>query len=93
MKKPVRSSNLALRFYKGDGWTFEDLEPYLIAGHIEDTQHMHMDDPSWAYYRLGVHSQLNMKRLYHEQVSEVFRRFDDNPSMTDLEFMESFNWS
>jgi len=92
MKKRVSSSNLALRFYKSDGWTREDIEPYLLNGVLEDTSEVHGDSPEWAYYRLEVYSKLNMKKFYKEKVSEVYRMYDDYPNMTDLEFLESKNW-
>ena len=89
-KKRVSSSNLALRFYKADGWTLDDLEPYLLSGKIEDTAIYHGDSPEWAYFRLdGV---LDMNKFYKEKVSEVHRAFDDYPNMTDLEFLKSKNW-
>jgi hypothetical protein len=92
MKKTVCSSNLSLRFYKEDGWTRECLEKYLIRGEISDTEITHGDDPEFAYYILKTNSKLDMKRLYEEQVGRVDRAFDDYPTMTDLQFMESKNW-
>ena len=44
-KKPVSSSNLALRFYKCHGWTREDLEPYLLKGVIQDTEEVNLSSP------------------------------------------------
>lgn len=93
MKKRVSSSNLALRFYKGDGWTREVLEKYLIKGKILDTQFSHhQDPPESAYFILEVGAKLDMPRLYDEQVSEVYRAFNDNPALSDLQFMEHHNW-
>ena len=92
MKKRVQSSNLALRFYKSEGWTKEDLLPYLMKGLIEDTETTHGDKPHYSYYRLDVFSTLDMDRFYKEKVSEVHRAFDDYPNMTDLEFLKSMNW-
>ena len=92
MKKRVSSSNLALRFYKSDMWTREDIEPYLLRGKLGDTAESHGDGPEWAYYILEVHSKLDMKKFYKEKVSEVYRAFNDYPNMTDLEFLESKNW-
>jgi len=92
MKKRVSSSNLALRFYKRDGWTREDLELYLIRGSIEDTSEYHGDSDYFAYYILSIASSLDMKAFYQEKVGEVHRAYDDYPHMTDLEFLESKNW-
>jgi hypothetical protein len=92
MKKRVSSSNLALRFYKMDGWTREVLEKYLIKGSLQDTEFTHHDHGVNAYYILKVGSRLDMQRLYDEQVSEVDRAFNDYPSQSDLQFMESYNW-
>jgi hypothetical protein len=90
MKKIVRSSNLALRFYQNDGWTKEVLEKYLIKGSFLDSKERFGDTN--PYFVLNVGSQLDMKRLYEEQVSSVQRAFDDYPHQTDLGFMERFNW-
>lgn len=92
-KKRVSSSNLALRFYKFDGWTRECLEKYLMKGELYDTEFTHHKDiRENAYYILRPGSALDMARLLNEQVSEVHRTFNDNPSDTDLQFMERFNW-
>jgi hypothetical protein len=92
-KKRVSSSNLALRFYKFDGWTRECLEKYLTKGELIDTEFSHhADTPDNAYFILKPYSKLDMKRLYDEQVSEVLRAFNDNPEWSDLQFMESKNW-
>ena len=93
MKKRVSSSNLALRFYKADGWARETLEKYLIKGELYDTQFTHHQDlPVNAYFILKPGSALDMAKLYDEQVSEVHRTFNDYPQDTDLQFMERFNW-
>ena len=92
MKKAVSSSNLSLRFYLNEGWTRDDIEPYLISGKILNTQETHNDAAEWAYYILDVDSRLDMKRFYEEKVSTVYRRYDDYPNQTDLQFLESKNW-
>jgi hypothetical protein len=93
VKKRVSSSNLALRFYKFDGWTREVLESYLTKGELIDTQFSHhKDKPDEAYFILKPYSVLDMKRLYDEQVAEVHRAFNDYPHDTDLQFMERHNW-
>ncbi len=91
-KKRVSSSHLALRFYKGDGWTLECLKKYLVKGEFLDSEKQFGDNPDWAYFVLKPYSVLDMKRLYDEQVSNVHRAFNDAPEMSDLQFMESKNW-
>jgi hypothetical protein len=85
MKKRVSSSNLALRFYKGDGWTRECLEKYLTRGKLLDTAETHGDKPESAYFILDVGAALDMPKLYAEQVSEVHRAFNDHPQMSDVQ--------
>jgi len=87
-RKVVRSSNLALRFYKRDGWLRETLEVYLIQGRILDTQDLHGDSVDDAYFIFDRGSKVDMKSLYLAEVSEVERRFNDYPEETDLEFLE-----
>jgi hypothetical protein len=91
-KKHVSSSNLSLRFYKGEGWTREEIEPYLLLGDLMDTEEIHGDNPDWAYYILSIDGRIDMERFYEEKVSSVHRAFDDYPDMTDLEFLKSKNW-
>ena len=58
-KKRVSSSNLALRFYKFDGWTRECLEKYLMKGELYDTEFTHHKDlRENAYYILKPGSAL-----------------------------------
>ena len=92
MKKRVSSSNLALRFYKSDGWTRECLEKYLIKGSLKDTAETHQYEDHNSYYILDVYAKLNMKNLYENEVGEVCRAFNDYPNETDLQFMERYNW-
>lgn len=90
MKKTVRSSNLALRFYKYDGWTRECLEKYLLSGEIRDTEFSHhKDSPETAYFSTNLNTRLDLGSLYENEVSEVIRAYDDYPYQTDLEFMAS----
>jgi len=91
-KKCVSSSNLALRFYKTDGWTREDILPYLMWGSLEDTEEVHGDKPEIAYYRLAVGARLDMDSFYKDRVSEVHRMYDHHPNETDLEFLKRMNW-
>lgn len=96
-RKVVHSSNLALRFYRASGWSREILVQYLLKGDFVDTaiprsHGGHGDSMEESYLILSVGSRLDMARLYTEQVDKVIRAFDDNPSLTDVEFMEQFNW-
>lgn len=92
-KKVVHSSNLALRFYRSEGWTLEILNKYLTKGKFADTHLSHHKDPlEHSYFILEVRSTLDIAKLYEEQVSRVVRAFDDYPYDTDVEFMERFNW-
>lgn len=93
MKKVVHTSNLALRFYKSDGWTRECLEQYLVSGEIKDTQGLpHLDSVETAYFILSPYSRLDILRLYEDQVSRVVRTFNDNPELSDVQLMETKNW-
>lgn len=92
MKKPVKSSNLALRFYKHDLWTRECLEKYIVRGELLDTEIDHNDKPEIAYFLLRAGGAFDCKRLLEEEVSKVIRTFDDNPNQTDLQFLEYYNW-
>jgi hypothetical protein len=89
LKKPVHSSNLALRFQKRDGWDLETLLKYLKKGTIRDTEIAHGDSKESAYYALNVGSSFYIESLYYNEVSELHRY--TNTSETDLQYMERFN--
>lgn len=92
MNRPIRSSHLALRFYKSDGWAREDLLPYLLKGRIQDTEEDKGDQPHMAYYRLEVGGALDMDRLYVDEEPIVIRWYDGAPRESDLEYLKSMNW-
>jgi len=88
MKKIVRSSHLALRFYVHDGWTEEELKPFLLKGEIECT----LPDIS-PYWRLTVYSKLDVESLFKEKVSEV--QTYDGKMLTEsdaLNYMKDLSW-
>ena len=92
MKKPVRSSHLALRFYKSDGWTKECLSKYLVRGELKDSESTHGDKPETAYFIIGVGSRLDMDNLYDHEVSIVHRWYSGPSEETDLDYLEEMNW-
>lgn len=70
-KKVIHSSHLALRFYSHQGWTEENLRPYLLKGDIEVVGSAPKDrgDP-WSahfeYWRLkcqGMVSSMDVNKL------------------------------
>jgi hypothetical protein len=89
MKKVVQSSNLALRFYKHQGWAKDCLEKYLLKGGILDTEFSHhKDPPESAYFIFVAGSRVDLEGLYKNEVETVLRAFDDKPSQSDFEFMK-----
>jgi hypothetical protein len=87
-RKVVRSSNLALRFYKRDGWLKETLETYLSQGSLIDSELRFGDAHDEAYFVFEPGAKVDVKSLYFGEVAEVDRQFDDRPEETDLEFLE-----
>lgn len=88
-KKRVSSSNLALRFYKCDGWTGECLNQYLLNGYMRDTEYApHFDKPEIAYFSPNIGCVMDLERLYENEVSTVDRAYNDYPNESDLEFMQ-----
>jgi hypothetical protein len=93
----IHSSHLALRFYKGQGWTKEILEPYLLRGRlIDQLEGQEQRDYWWLDHRAG--SQLDMKRLYEELSPRVFTYHWKNDGFEELtgeaavEYMKGMNW-
>jgi hypothetical protein len=89
----ISSSNLALRFYKKDGWTQEFLDSLTTKGSILPHTHFDKDEASgWGgYYIPKPGTQMNIPELM-KHVTEVYRAFDDYPHMTDEQFIEHMLW-
>lgn len=81
--KPVRSSNLMLRFYVSDGWSKSILDSFCTKGQVSIK---HPDDTN-PYYTLDAGSQLDIVQLYIGHVSVVHRAFSDYPNETDIAYM------
>jgi hypothetical protein len=88
-KKPIHSSNLALRFYLHDGWTKEELDSFCIRGEVNC---FHPGDHE-PYFVLDhtKRSAFDIPKLY-EKCSKLYRAFDDYPNESDVQFMKRFNW-
>ena len=69
-KKPVFSSNLSLRFYKCQGWTKEILDQYAIKGAVIDRSPY--EETPRDYWLIPPTGKLDLDRLYHDHVSEVY---------------------
>ena len=83
MKKVIRSSNLALRFYSSDGWTKEELDKFCLKGEV---QCLFPDDQD-PYYSTLLGTVLDTTLLL-DSCSTLVRRFNDYPSESDKEFVE-----
>jgi hypothetical protein len=89
MKKPVYAANLAIRFYKRDGWKKNTLKEYLKSGNIYDTEYSRQTDPpSRAYYLFDVGSEVNIEDLYKNEISEIKKDFEDSPGESDVELLK-----
>ena len=90
MKKHIiRSSNLALRFYRKDGWTREELEECLEKGIIIFRQDIIMGN-DMSYWMLDIRSKFNIDKLM-SKMSKLDRMFDDRPEESDREYLEKMN--
>ena len=89
LKKVISSSNLALRFYKNDGWTKEELDKYCLIGEVH-CRHP-LDDNQYFSLNLDKGSHFDCVRLYNEKCSHLIRAFDDYPNQSDVQFMEAHN--
>lgn len=87
MKKPIKSSHLALRFYVGDGWTQDELEDCLRQGSVSIK---HPDD-AYPYFTLDRGSQFDCEKLL-ARASVVKRWSSLENSKSDLEYLEDMNW-
>lgn len=88
-KKPIRTSNLAMRFYVHDGWTKEELDSLCVRGEVKC---FHPDD-RYPYFTLDHNqaSRFDAEKLL-ERTSEIDRAFPDQEVYSDLELIHHFNW-
>jgi hypothetical protein len=85
----VRTTSLAMRFYKEDGWN-EDILLSLVDenGHCAGFKYFDDEHPYWIP---EVGTNMDIERLM-QFVTKVHRGFNDVPSQTDKEHLESKNW-
>ena len=83
MKKVIRSSNLALRFYISDGWTKKELDKLCSKGEVKCFFPADLD----TYFTLTQGSRFNTTLLL-DSCSTLVRTFNDYPSESDREFIE-----
>ena len=86
----VVTTNLAMRFYKSDGWTREILSGLVKEGSIDPRFKFFADD-RLPYWIPEVGTQLDIDRLLKITTS-VQRTFNGYPNQTDKEHLESKNW-
>lgn len=87
VKKPVRISSLAMRFYSSDGWTKSELESCLEKGKIA---HQTSLIPDFDYFILENHSRFNPEKI-KALISHVVPGFDEQPTNIE-EVLAQFNW-
>lgn len=94
-RRIIRLSNLALRFYKGDGWTRELVDSYIIRGPKSRDRFPSDHDP---YYSVDLQTQLNGKILDDCVLqhcwfwSEGERRRTDRQILKDYGHLPSEYW-
>lgn len=92
-ERRIYSSHLALRFYKGWGWTKELLEPYLTRGQMID-QIEGQDVRDYWFLDHTKNSCLDMERLFKELKPRVYH-WNGNKELFDqeaIEYLEKMNW-
>jgi len=89
MKKPIRLSNLAMRFYLKDGWKKKELENLLDKGRVLDPL---PKDKDMGYFLLEVGASFKIKELA-EKISEVRHTFESHKGESLEEIINHFNWN
>ncbi len=95
MKYPVVITSLAMRFYKFNGWTEEDLTPYLTGKLIlRGFGEGELQDQYWILdHHIGSH--LDVKKMLDDEViGELLckEQYGELRGMTDLEILNNRNW-
>lgn len=83
-KKPIKSSNLAIRFYKYDGWTEEEVQSFILDN---QTVCRCLPNTEFEYYIFPIVPNINLNKLLNSY-STLSRKFDDYPNETDEQFIK-----
>lgn len=87
----VVTTNLAIRFYKRDGWTEPDLLS-LVEDSVLDQSFKFFDDGDMAYWVPYAGVKMDIEKMLKQHNPVVIRTFNDFPNQSDLEHLESKNW-
>jgi len=79
-------SNLAMRFYRVDGWTEELINQFIENGSVK----MNFPEDASPYWIPEIGTRFNLNALL-QFCPKVVRTFDDNPSLDDFSFLMQFN--
>lgn len=82
MKKIIRTSNLALRFYLKDGWTKEELDGCCSQGEVN----IHTITDEYPYYILDPGASFDTDKLL-AITAKVHRAFEDQERYSDKELI------
>lgn len=91
----IRSSNLALRFYKKDGWSLPLFELLLLENYrnvdlnslLIDSEIKFDDNKESAYYVINDSLYFDINLLIKLK-TRLIRAFDDHPMETDEEYIK-----
>lgn len=90
---PVVITSLAMRFYKYNGWTEEELTPYL-TGKVK-LRGFGEDESRDQYWILEMGSKLDVKKMLDDGlIGELLckEEYGELRDMTDLEILQHRNW-
>jgi len=94
MKRKIRLSNLAFRFYKKDGWTLELLKEYLVSGEIntrfQNDIFAGIDD---GYFGVSMRSVLDKDRILNEcELEHCWFWTDWEKNRTQEQIFDQYQW-
>jgi hypothetical protein len=87
----IVTTNLAMRFYKNDGWGEADLLPAVVKHTHPEGPFKYFSEDALPYWIPNVGTRLDLGVLL-EKASQVQRMYDENPCLSDREFLEKYNW-
>tara|TARA_Y100000034_G_C6906825_1_gene421129 strand:+ start:3110 stop:3385 length:276 start_codon:yes stop_codon:yes gene_type:complete len=90
MKKTVIGTNLTIRFYLKDSWSKEILDKYIVDRNLCRVENQTDLEGKMQYFTYSNLSFIDFDSLYSNEIGDVIRTFDDDPSLSDREYLSSF---
>lgn len=87
----IITTNLAMRFYKNDGWNEDTLLQCVQSFSHPEGPFKYFKEDAIPYWIPNVGTKLDLDMLL-EKASTIQRTFNDFPEESDKQHLQRFNW-